>query len=670
MTAFLRFFNKLAIRGVPDLHTAKGAEAHRHRQWLVTTSISVFTTVVVFAVALIGSSLIAIANWENAAYRLPYTFAPAIFFLGALLIFYTPVFHERILALHMLIALDVVAVVYFVSLAGPQTGMPAFLLPICIIPWFYFNQNNYLAFFWSSIAGGAIVAISMYFSVHAALLPLSSFINRIAFAVVTTFLGASVVITVVALWINKQVTSLLLRLWRAYWHIDTTDYATMLTKRRRLKLTVAFAFRFPFLAVGVFFAFTEVSRFQAVYLGLIAVHTVINCSGMYFALRGILERPIIYALVFLDALLIYSSIIITHQLSSPVLPFVIFIVMMTFILGDIRVGLFSAAVNFTLHFINLYAYSAGFLDFSKLPRAIGIFDYMFIPSAIITGTVTMIYVLRTVDSLETDLVTQRQDLAREFSNSERLLLNILPTEVSLELKTRGHTTPREYPSATVLFTDFVGFTRIAEKLTATELVRELDQCFSYFDNVAQKYGLEKLKTIGDAYMAVAGIPVENKTHAIDAALAALEIQAFMNQMKQIKEQQGYPYWELRLGMHTGPLVAGVVGEKKFAYDVWGDTVNTASRMESSGAPGAINISQELYEQIQYLFRCEYRGKVYAKNKGEIGMYFLRGIRPALSLNREGRVPNTDFKNIYEAIKNGARLAPAAEARPGDRVYGS
>ena len=296
------------------------------------------------------------------------------------------------------------------------------------------------------------------------------------------------------------------------------------------------------------------------------------------------------------------------------------------------------------------------------------------------------YLRHESDRSKDALNQEREKNAELHAESEKLLLNILPAEISVELKTRGHTTPREYKSTTVMFTDFVGFTRIAESMTATELVRELDQCFSYFDNVAQKYGLEKLKTIGDAYMAAGGIPVENHTHPIDCALAALEIQAFMNQMKEIKEQQGLPYWELRLGMHTGPLVAGVVGEKKFAYDVWGDTVNTASRMESSGVPGAINISRTFYDRVKYLFVCEYRGKIYAKNKGEIEMYFLRGISHKFCLEpgpsdraardrtegqaeKFGRVPNAEFKEIYAAIRNGARLAPAKTARPGDKVYG-
>ena len=253
------------------------------------------------------------------------------------------------------------------------------------------------------------------------------------------------------------------------------------------------------------------------------------------------------------------------------------------------------------------------------------------------------------------LEQERQKNAELHLQSEKLLLNILPESIASELKLRGTAEPKLYDSATVLFTDFVGFTKIAEKLTPTELVSELDKCFSYFDNVITKYGLEKLKTIGDAYMAAGGIPDKNNTHGFDCALAAIEIQAFMNQMKNIKEQQGLPYWELRLGMHTGPLVAGVVAERKFAYDVWGDTVNTASRMESSGTPGAINISRELRDTIHFLFECKYRGKVYAKNKGEIEMFYLKGIKPRFSVNGEGRVPNQEFSEIYDRIKHGAKL---------------
>lgn len=257
-------------------------------------------------------------------------------------------------------------------------------------------------------------------------------------------------------------------------------------------------------------------------------------------------------------------------------------------------------------------------------------------------------------NLEDRILKRTKELSLERDKSEKLLLNILPTTIAEELKQTGTARPVKFESVTVIFTDFVGFTRIAENLTPEGLIDELDKCFSYFDSVTEKYNLEKLKTIGDAYMCAGGIPNLNRTHALDAALAALEIQAFMNQMKALKEHLGYPYWELRLGMHCGELIAGVIGEKKFAYDVWGDTVNTASRLESSGTPGEINISAAVYEQVKFFFKCEYRGKVKAKNKGEIDMYYLRGLKRAFSTNGECRVPNDNFREAYQKIANGAR----------------
>lgn len=269
------------------------------------------------------------------------------------------------------------------------------------------------------------------------------------------------------------------------------------------------------------------------------------------------------------------------------------------------------------------------------------------------------YVASESEKSETALDAEREKNARLHQESEKLLLNILPAPIAEELKVAGRAEPQLYAKATVLFTDFVGFTAIAEQLSPQELVGELDRCFSYFDSVAEKYGLEKLKTIGDAYMAVGGIPVANSTHPFDCALAALEIQSFMAQMREIKTKQNLPYWELRLGLHTGPLVAGVVGEKKFAYDVWGDTVNIAARMESSGEAGAINISRELYNDIKFLFECEHRGKVAAKNKGEIDMYFLLGLKPKFSVSGLGRVPNGEFKDLYARLKSGAKLVAKA-----------
>ena len=212
----------------------------------------------------------------------------------------------------------------------------------------------------------------------------------------------------------------------------------------------------------------------------------------------------------------------------------------------------------------------------------------------------------------------------EKDRSDQLLLNVLPAETAEELKERGSATPKHYDMVTVLFTDFKGFTRIAEKLSPQELVAELDFCFHAFDKIIDKHKIEKIKTIGDAYMCAGGIPVANTSNPIDVVKAGLEIREFMEKLKADKESRGEDFLELRIGIHTGSVIAGVVGNKKFAYDIWGDAVNVASRMESSGIPGKVNISGETYELIKDEFRCTYRGKIEAKNKGEIEMYLVEG----------------------------------------------
>ncbi len=242
-----------------------------------------------------------------------------------------------------------------------------------------------------------------------------------------------------------------------------------------------------------------------------------------------------------------------------------------------------------------------------------------------------------------------QNLNQERRKSDRLLLNILPESVADELKRNDRVEPREYESASVLFTDFVGFTNTAENLTPQELISELSISFGRFDAIAKQHGLEKIKTIGDAYMAVGGIPKTNLTHHVDCVLTAFALRDYMSELRAQREATGLPAWEIRIGINTGPLVAGVIGTEKFAYDVWGDTVNTASRLESSGTPGRVNISADTYEAVKGFFDCEYRGLVKAKSKGEIAMYFANAIRPELSENADGRTPNTKFIELYRRL---------------------
>lgn len=217
---------------------------------------------------------------------------------------------------------------------------------------------------------------------------------------------------------------------------------------------------------------------------------------------------------------------------------------------------------------------------------------------------------------------QRNGIAREKKRSDELLLNILPTETAEELKATGTAKTKTYANVTVMFTDFKNFTQTAELLSAEELVELINFCYGEFDRIVSKYNVEKIKTIGDSYMCAGGLPVANETHAIDTSGAAFEMLSFIREYNAARKRDGLPFFDIRIGLHTGPVVAGIVGTKKFAYDIWGDAVNIASRMESSGEAGRINISESTYERVKNKFTCEYRGKVKAKNKGEIDMYFI------------------------------------------------
>ena len=206
--------------------------------------------------------------------------------------------------------------------------------------------------------------------------------------------------------------------------------------------------------------------------------------------------------------------------------------------------------------------------------------------------------------------------------SDHLLLNILPQETAEELKLTGKAKAKRFDEVTVMFTDFQNFTQASERMSAEKLVDEINFYYSEFDNIISRHNIEKIKIIGDSYMCVGGLPVTNQTHACDVVAAAVEFQRFMLAQKIERSGRGESFFELRIGIHTGPVVAGIVGHKKFAYDIWGDTVNTASRMESTGEIQKVNISGETYEKVKTRFQCTYRGKVTAKNKGEIDMYFV------------------------------------------------
>lgn len=254
-----------------------------------------------------------------------------------------------------------------------------------------------------------------------------------------------------------------------------------------------------------------------------------------------------------------------------------------------------------------------------------------------------------------EIEKQKMLVEEEKEKLETLLLNVLPESTVEELKLKGRATARNYSKATVMFTDFKGFTRISESLEPTDLVAKLDSFFVKFDEVIEKYNIEKIKTIGDAYMCAGGIPIRNKSNPVDVTLAALEIQREMEVFNKESIKNKEPEWGLRLGIHTGVIIAGVIGIKRFAYDIWGDTVNVASRVETNGEVGRVNVSEATYEEVKDYFVTEYRGKIYAKNKGEIDMFFIHSIKPHLSIDGKGIEPNDTFweyvnLNLFSPIK--------------------
>lgn len=218
---------------------------------------------------------------------------------------------------------------------------------------------------------------------------------------------------------------------------------------------------------------------------------------------------------------------------------------------------------------------------------------------------------------------QRDIIEQEKQKSDQLLFNILPRATAEELKSSGKVEPKLFEQVSILFTDFQGFSRISEQITPQELIQSLNECFLAFDEIAEKHGMERIKTIGDAYMCAGGIPVPNDHHAYSAVMTAMEIKAFVKKWSDKRQKAGKTVWPVRIGIHTGSVIAGVIGLKKFVYDIWGDAVNVASRMETSGEAGEINISQSTYELIHTKFRCEHRGRLAVKNRGEIDMYYVK-----------------------------------------------
>ncbi len=243
-------------------------------------------------------------------------------------------------------------------------------------------------------------------------------------------------------------------------------------------------------------------------------------------------------------------------------------------------------------------------------------------------------------------VNQQKKLVEEQKKlADNLLKNIFPYEIAEQLKLKGYAIPKHYRLVSIMFTDFAGFAKLSDQLSVHDLIKELSMYFEKFDSITSAHYIEKIKTIGDSYMCAGGIPIRNRSNPIDTALAALEIQEFVKESNREKQLKNQPKWEIRLGIHTGEVIAGVIGKTKMAYDIWGDAVNTASRMESSGEVNKINISGSTYLHIKKYFNCTYRGKIDVRNKGQIDMYFLDRLKKEYCTDNEGIVPNSTFKKI-------------------------
>lgn len=243
-------------------------------------------------------------------------------------------------------------------------------------------------------------------------------------------------------------------------------------------------------------------------------------------------------------------------------------------------------------------------------------------------------------------VSKQKKMAEDQKKlADDLLLNIFPYEIAEQLKIKGHAKPKHYRLVSIMFTDFVGFSKLSDQLSIHELIKELSMYFEKFDTISKAHYIEKIKTIGDSYMCAGGLPIRNRSNPIDVVLAALEMQKFVTDTNMIKKKKNKPLWEIRLGIHTGEVIAGVIGKSKMAYDIWGDAVNTASRMETSGDSNKINISGSTYKHIHKYFDCSYRGKIEVRNMGQIDMYFLNRLKREYSTDREGMIPNSKFIRI-------------------------
>jgi class 3 adenylate cyclase len=309
---------------------------------------------------------------------------------------------------------------------------------------------------------------------------------------------------------------------------------------------------------------------------------------------------------------------------SPVTPFIILTPVFSLLFCNYRTALIFVAICV----IYVIAFSTTRQTMKAIPITYGRQYHEAFLMLALGGLVVIMFLI--ANSFETTknnalkmLVDKQADLEKEEARSTMLLLNILPAATVKELKEQGTAKPQRYEMVSVMFADFVSFTKVSERLSAVDLVKEIDFYFTAFDEIISRYKVEKIKTIGDSYMCVCGMPLVLEDHAQQMISAAFDILSFIEKTKQQHIALNKSYFDIRIGINSGPVVAGVVGKSKFAYDIWGDTVNTAARMQQQSEPARVNISGSTYDLIKHCYDCNFRGKVAAKNKGLIDMYYVQ-----------------------------------------------
>ena len=341
--------------------------------------------------------------------------------------------------------------------------------------------------------------------------------------------------------------------------------------------------------------------------------------GMGIHLLGIVFSSFVLALNVV--LVCYSGGLFT----SPVTPFIILPPVFALVFCDRRTAwiFVGLSVGYVLTLVLLREQIAR-IPVTYLPS----FHQTFLMLGLSGLVIIMFLITNTYEQTKNEalrlLEEKQEELRKEQELSDSLLLNILPEATVQELKSIGFARPRAYDMVSVLFADFVSFTKLSQTMSASELVTYIDRYFTRFDAIMDRYNIEKIKTIGDSYMCVAGLPLESEEHAIRITAAAREMLAVVEEMHIEQSEQNEPSFDVRIGVHSGPVVAGVVGKKKFAYDIWGDTVNVAARLQQLSEVNRISISAATHALVKHEIACKYAGKVHAKNRGEIEVYVLPG----------------------------------------------